>query len=85
MREGSEQTRQCDDQIIERRCRMRRCSGWVILEIVMANDGAGMLKTNPRARHSRIAISIDEINLPARENLGVIDAAGNENESAKNY
>ena len=43
---------------------------------------ARVFKTNPGPRHSRIAIGIDKIDLPAKKDITVIRAARDENQYA---
>src|SRR4051812_39365204 len=50
-----------NDRVIERRGRMRCYAGRKVLELMMPDDCAGILVAQPRARHSRITISVSEI------------------------
>ena len=46
------------------------------------DNRAGVLKTNARARHPRIAIGINEIDLPAKEDVTVIRATRHDDQRA---
>src|SRR5438067_13908860 len=75
-------SRDCRNQIIERRGRVGRSSDRKILKIVSPDDRAGTLKTNPCPGHPRITVGIDEVNLSAKENVAVIRAARHQNQRA---
>jgi len=64
------------DQVVERRRCVRRSSTRKILKIVSSHDCSRVFKTNARARHPRITIRIDEINVAAAENVGIERATG---------
>src|SRR4029077_5638879 len=70
------------DQIIERRGGVRKCSLRKILKIMSPDDRARVLEANPRACHPRIAIGINEIDLPAEEDVTVIRTPCDENQCA---
>jgi hypothetical protein len=46
------------------------------------DNRARVFKTNPGPRHSRIAIGIDKIDLPAKKDVTVIRAARDQNQRA---
>ena len=63
-----------DDEIIERRRRMRCRARGKILERMMPQNEARALDAHPHSRHPRIAIRVREINFAADENFAVIRA-----------
>src|ERR1700722_13527184 len=77
--ERPEQHGHAQNQIIKRRGGMRRCSDWIIFEIVMPNDRAGMFGAESDACHARITISVGEVNVPADHNVVIIGAPRREN------
>src|SRR6266568_1689682 len=74
--------RQCYNQVIERRSRMRRSSARKIFKIMSPDDRARVFEANARACHPRIAIRINEIDLAAEEDVTVIRTPGDENQRA---
>ena len=70
------------DQVIERRGCVRRRSARKIFEIMSPDDRARVFQTNARARHPRIAIGINEIDLAAEEDITVIRTPGDKNQRA---
>src|SRR5882757_9695132 len=61
---------------------MRRSSDREIFKIMSPYNRARVFKTNPGPRHSRIAIGIDKIDLPAKKDVTVIRAAREQNQRA---
>ena len=61
---------------------MRKCSLRKILKILSSDNRARVFEANSRACHPRIAISINEIDLPAEEHVTVIRAPCDENQCA---
>ena len=61
---------------------MRRSSDREIFKIMSPDNRARVFKTNPGPRHSRIAIGIDKIDLPAKKDVTVIRAARDQNQRA---
>ena len=64
---------------------MRCCALRKILEVVMANNCAGVFCANSHARHARVAVSIGEVNLLIDKDVMIIRAARRENERAQDY
>ena len=64
-RERIQQQRQSYDQIIQRRSRVRLRPLRKILERMMPDDQPRLCFDHLRARHSRVAIRIDEVNVPS--------------------
>ena len=54
---------------------MRRSTDREIFKIMSPDNRARVFKTNPGPCHSRIAIGIDKIDLPAKKDVTVIRAA----------
>src|SRR5437016_131607 len=61
---------------------MRRSSDREIFKLMSPDNRPQVFKTNPGPRHSRITIGIDEIDLPAKENITVVRAARDQNQRA---
>ena len=61
---------------------MRRSPDREIFKIMSPDNRARVFKTNPGPRHSRIAIGIDKIDLPAKKDVTVIRAARDQNQRA---
>jgi len=51
----------------------------------MTDNRAGMFSTNSRAGHTRVAVGIGKIDIPAHENVLIIRTARRENERAQDY
>jgi hypothetical protein len=50
----------------------------------MTNDRSGMIRTNPDAGHSRIAIGVGKINISTGKNVLIVRAARRKNERGEN-
>src|SRR2546430_5244685 len=70
------------DQVIERRGRVRRSSARKIFKVMSPDDRSWVFETNARARHPRVAIGINEIDLAAEENVTVIRTPCDKNQNA---
>ena len=71
---GLQHDRQRENEIIERRSRVRGRSCWEVFEIVVTYDQPRMLGAHLHARHPRITIRVSEINVPDDENALIICA-----------
>ena len=75
---------QSGDQVIQRRCRVRRCAGRKILERVMTNNQPRLFEAHPDPRHPRITIRVREEDLAINEDLSVIRAPRRDDQDRKN-
>ena len=73
-RERIQQKRQCDDEIIQRRTRVRRRPLRKILKRMMPDDQPRLFADHLRTRHARVTIRIDEVNIPGDKNVLIIRA-----------
>jgi hypothetical protein len=70
------------DQVIERRGRVRRRSVRKIFKIMSPDDRVRVFEANARARHPRIAVRINEIDLATEEDVTVIRTPRDNNQCA---
>src|SRR2546423_486664 len=73
-RKWLQQKRQSEDEIVERRGRMRSCSLRKILKRMMPHDQPRLCLAHLHARHPRITIRINKVNVPCDKNVLIIRA-----------
>jgi len=56
-----------------------------ILKIMMAEDQSRLCRAHPHARHARVTIRINEVNVPGDKDVLIIRAARCEDQRAENY
>ena len=84
-RKWLQQKRQSKNEIVERRGRVWSCSLWKILKSMMPHDEPGLCIAHLHARHPRVTIRIDKINVTGDKNILIIRAARCQNQRTENY
>src|SRR6266550_6941275 len=75
--------RQCHDEIVQRRSRVRSRPLRKILKPMMPDDQPRLFADHPGTRHARVTIRIDEVNISGDKNVLKIRAARRQNHRAE--